>query len=108
LYCRLTAFCGNIYKNIQNLKLWNLYFFPLNRIISWILHLDLPSTAAFTIHTSQNTLTISYLVWAGYFAAKFPMAFIPAIAYQLTQMVMDMFVAHLFRRKTEPARLKHE
>ena len=60
---------------------------------------------AFTIHTSQKTLTVSYLVWAGYFAAKFPMAFIPAIAYHLTQMVMDTFVAHWFRRKSETAKL---
>ncbi len=80
----------------------------INRIISWILRLDLPSTAAFTIHTSQKTLTVSYLVWAGYFAAKFPMAFIPAIAYHLTQMVMDTFVAHWFRRKSETAKLRYE
>jgi solute carrier family 10 (sodium/bile acid cotransporter), member 7 len=64
-----------------------------------LLRMDPPSTAAFTIHTSQKTLTVSYLVWAGYFAAKFPSAFIPAIAYHLTQMVMDTFVAHWFRRK---------
>jgi len=80
----------------------------INRFIAWLLRLDLPSTAAFTIHTSQKTLTVSYLVWAGYFAAKFPMAFIPAIAYHLTQMVMDTFVAHWFRRKSETAKLEYE
>ncbi|MFO7666076.1 MAG: bile acid:sodium symporter [Desulfobacterales bacterium] len=80
----------------------------INRFIAWILRLDLPSTAAFTIHTSQKTLTVSYLVWAGYFAAQFPMAFIPAIAYHLTQMVMDTFVAHWFRRKSESAKLEFE
>jgi sodium/bile acid cotransporter 7 len=73
----------------------------INRIISGILRMDLPSTAAFTIHTSQKTLTVSYLVWAGYFAVKFPAAFIPAIAYHLTQMFMDTFVAHWFRKKIE-------
>jgi solute carrier family 10 (sodium/bile acid cotransporter), member 7 len=73
----------------------------LNRAIAGILRMDLPSTAAFTIHTSQKTLTVSYIVWAGYFAARFPSAFIPAIAYHLTQMVMDTFVAHWFRRKSE-------
>jgi sodium/bile acid cotransporter 7 len=77
----------------------HMLFILINRIIARLLRLDLPSTAAFTLHTSQKTLTISYLVWAGYFAAKFPMAFIPAIAYHLTQMVMDTFVAHWFRRK---------
>ena len=86
----------------------HLLILSVNRIIAWLLHLDLPSTAAFTIHTSQKTLTVSYLVWAGYFAAKFPMAFIPAIAYHLTQMVMDTFVAHWFRRKSETTKLKYE
>ena len=65
----------------------------------------LPSTAAFTIHTSQKTLTISYLVWAGYFAAAYPMALIPGIAYHLTQMIMDTFVAQWFRSKMESARI---
>lgn len=81
----------------------HLLFILGNWLISRLLRLDFPSTAAFTIHTSQKTLTISYLVWAGYFAAKFPTAFIPAIAYHLTQMVMDTFVAHWFRRKSGTA-----
>lgn len=80
----------------------------LNRIAAGFLHMDLPSTAAFTIHTSQKTLTVSYLVWAGYFAAKFPAAFIPAIAYHLTQMVMDTFVAHWFRRNNEKEKHRYE
>ena len=42
-----------------------------NKTLAALIRLDLPSTAAFTIHTSQKTLTISYLVWAGYFAAEF-------------------------------------
>jgi solute carrier family 10 (sodium/bile acid cotransporter), member 7 len=70
-----------------------------NRLLSWLIRLDLPSTAAFTIHTSQKTLTISYLVWAGYFAAAYPMALIPAIAYHLTQMIMDTFVARWFGKQ---------
>ncbi|MFN2358515.1 MAG: bile acid:sodium symporter [Desulfotignum sp.] len=70
-----------------------------NRQLSRIIGLDLPSTAAFTIHTSQKTLTVSYLVWAGYFAAAYPMALIPAIAYHLTQMIMDTFVAHWFGKQ---------
>lgn len=72
-----------------------------NRGISGIIKLDQPSTAAFTIHTSQKTLTVSYLVWAGYFASAYPMALIPAIAYHLTQMIMDTFVAHWFKKKAE-------
>ncbi len=73
----------------------------LNFGISRLIKLDRPSTAAFTIHTSQKTLTISYLVWAGYFAADYPMALIPPIAYHLTQMIMDTLVAHRFRRQAE-------
>ena len=73
----------------------------LNKTTASFIKLDLPSTAAFTIHTSQKTLTISYLVWAGYFATSYPMALIPAIAYHLTQMIMDTFVAHWFKSKAE-------
>ena len=72
-----------------------------NKATAGIIGLDLPSTAAFTIHTSQKTLTISYLVWAGYFATVYPMALIPGIAYHLTQMIMDTVVAQWFRRKME-------
>jgi len=75
-----------------------------NKTTAGIIGLDLPSTAAFTIHTSQKTLTISYLVWAGYFATAYPMALIPGIAYHLTQMVMDTFVAQWFRGKMESLR----
>jgi len=71
----------------------------VNKTTAGLIGLDLPSTAAFTIHTSQKTLTISYLVWAGYFASAYPMALIPGIAYHLTQMIMDTFVAQWFRRK---------
>ncbi|MBN1381895.1 MAG: bile acid:sodium symporter [Deltaproteobacteria bacterium] len=70
----------------------------INYGISRLIRLDTPSTAAFTIHVSQKTLTVSYLVWSGFFAKLFPMALIPAIAYHLTQMIMDTFVAHYFQR----------
>jgi len=73
----------------------------MNYGLSKVLRLDRPSTSAFTIHVSQKTLTISYLVWAGYFADAYPMALIPAICYHLTQMIMDTIVAHRFRRKAE-------
>jgi solute carrier family 10 (sodium/bile acid cotransporter), member 7 len=71
----------------------------MNFTISRIIGLDQASTSAFTIHTSQKTLTVSYLVWAGYFAADFPMAMIPPIAFHLTQMFMDTMLAHYFRKK---------
>ena len=75
----------------------------MNYAISKGIRLDRPSTSAFTIHTSQKTLTISYLVWAGYFAQAFPLAMVPGIAYHLVQMVMDVFVAGWFRKRAEPS-----
>lgn len=69
--------------------------------IARIIRLDLPSTAAFTIHTSQKTLTISYIVWAEHFYHSHPMALIPPIVYHLTQSVVDTWIAHRFRRLAE-------
>ncbi|RJR38344.1 MAG: hypothetical protein C4576_22560 [Desulfobacteraceae bacterium] len=75
----------------------------MNYAISRVIGLDRPSITAFTIHTSQKTLTVSYIVWAGYFADEFPTALIPAIGYHLTQMIMDSIVAQRFRRAAERA-----
>lgn len=71
----------------------------MNYAISKIIGLDPASTSAFTIHNSQKTLTVSYLVWAGYFAVDFPVAMIPPIAFHMTQMFMDTFIAHHFRKR---------
>lgn len=75
----------------------------LNYGITRLLKLDYGSRAAFTIHTSQKTLTVSYLVWAGFFADGFPLAMIPGIGYHLTQMIMDTVVAHRMRMGREKA-----
>ncbi len=74
----------------------------MNYGISRLMRLDRASTSAFTIHTSQKTLTVSYVVWAGSFAAQYPLALIPGIAYHLTQMVMDTFVAERFKKQSPP------
>lgn len=71
----------------------------MNLVIARLIRLDGPSTSAFTIHTSQKTLTISYVVWAGYFAHAFPLAMVPGIAYHLVQMIMDTVVADQFRKQ---------
>ncbi len=76
----------------------------MNYAISRLIRLDRASRSAFTIHTSQKTLTVSYIVWSGHFAALYPMALIPAIVYHLTQSIMDTFVAHRFREKAEKKR----
>lgn len=73
----------------------------MNFGISKFINLDRPSTTAFTIQTSQKTLTVSYLVWAGYFAPQYQMALIPGILYHLTQMIMDTIVAERFRIESE-------
>lgn len=73
----------------------------MNYGISKGIGLDRASTVAFTIHASQKTLTVSYLVWAGYFAVQYPMALIPGIGYHLTQMIMDTVVAEKFRIDAE-------
>lgn len=70
----------------------------LNYMIAGLIKLDRASTIAFTIHTSQKTLTVSYIVWAGYFSTEYPMAFIPAIICQLTQMTVGTFVAEFFKK----------
>ena len=44
----------------------------MNFAISRFIRLDRASTSAFTIHTSQKTLTVSYIVWAGHFATLYP------------------------------------
>lgn len=75
----------------------------MNFGISKIIGLDRPSTTAFTIHTSQKTLAVSYLVWSGYFASQYPLALIPGIVYHLTQMIMDTLVAERFRKLSQPA-----
>lgn len=66
------------------------------------LRLDAASVSAFTIHASQKTLTVSYLVWDGYLAVAYPLAMLPGIVYHLTQMVVDTFVAGAFRRCAKP------
>ena len=78
----------------------------MNLTISRAIRLDAPSTSAFTIHASQKTLTVSYLVWSSSFAALYPMALLPSIAYHLTQMIIDTFVAHAFQRRADALEAK--
>lgn len=78
----------------------------LNLALAKMIRLDRPSTSAFTIHTSQKTLTISYVVWAGYFSQAFPLAMVPGIAYHLVQMFMDTFVAGWFKKSAVQAQEK--
>ena len=76
-------------------------FLLFNYWLAKTIKLDRPSVSAFTIHTSQKTLTVSYLVWAGYLANAFPMALIPCIAYHLTQSICDTILAVQFRKRAD-------
>ncbi|SDP30239.1 bile acid:sodium symporter [Desulforhopalus singaporensis] len=78
-------------------------FLFFNYRLAKFIKLDPPSVSAFTIHTSQKTLTVSYLVWAGYLADSFPTALIPCIAYHLTQSVCDTILAAKLGRQAEAA-----
>jgi sodium/bile acid cotransporter 7 len=81
----------------------------MNYGISRIIGLDRPATAAFTIHTSQKTLAVSYLVWSGHFASQYPLALIPGIVYHLTQMIMDTIVAERFGKLSDdPYTYRHK
>ena len=73
----------------------------LNFGIARLIRLDAPATSAFTIHTSQKTLTVPYVVWSGYFG-HFTLALVPNIAHHLTQVIMDVFVARRFAAKADP------
>ena len=56
--------------------------------------------AAFTIHVSQKTLTVSFVVWSGYFSS-YALGLVPVIFYHLVQLIVDTFVAHRFRAAIE-------
>lgn len=94
---------GSLGAGIAGLFLFMIFLHALilamNLAIAKAIRLDRPSTSAFTIHTSQKTPTISYVVWAGYFAQAFPLAMIPGIAYHLVQTFMDTFVAGWFKKR---------
>jgi len=70
-------------------------------LVACWLRLDEAAASAFTIHSSQKTLTIPYIVWDGFFAVSNPLAMLPAIVYHLTQLVVDTAVAGFFRRRAE-------
>lgn len=89
-----------VYAFMFMIVLHNL-FLLFNFKLAKLIKLDRPSVAAFTIHTSQKTLTVSYLVWAGYFAESFPMALIPCIAYHMTQSISDTIVAAKMRQRAD-------
>ena len=73
----------------------------MNFGISGLLRLDAASTSAFTITTSQKTIVLSFIIWAGFFATTFPLAMIPTICYHLTQSIGDTYLVHYLNRKKQ-------
>ncbi len=98
---KLVAAGGSILYAFLFVFFLHLVFLYFNYNLAKLIKLDRPSVSAFTIHTSQKTLTVSYLVWSGYLAESFPMALIPCIAYHLTQSICDTIVAEKFRQRAE-------
>lgn len=78
------------------------FMLACNYLFARLIKLDYASVIAFTIHTSQKTLAVSYIVWAGHFADAYPAAFIPAIICQLTQMTVGTCVADFFKNHHRP------
>ena len=77
----------------------HLFMVVLNYLLARVLRLDYETLVAFTIHTPQKTLAVSFLVWSGSFAAEFPGAFVPAILCHLLQMITGTLTAHYFRKR---------
>jgi sodium/bile acid cotransporter 7 len=77
----------------------HLFMVLFNYVLARVIRLDYRSLVAFTIHAPQKTLAVSYLVWAGYFAADFPGAFVPAIICHLLQMITGTLTAQHFRAR---------
>ena len=94
---------GDLVWVLAVMLLLHVLILMMNYGISRLLSLDRAATSAFTIHNSQKTLTISYVVWTGFFAVQYPMALIPGIAYHLLQMVVDTIVARFRRKQAETA-----
>lgn len=70
----------------------------INYWICKLLRFDAGITYAFTLHASQKTMGLFYIIWAGFFAS-FPVAMIPMICYHLTQSIGDTYLAHYFGKK---------
>ena len=70
----------------------------LNYLLARVIRLDHETLVAFTIHTPQKTLAVSFLVWSGSFATTFPGAFVPAIICHLLQMISGTLIAQYFRK----------
>ena len=101
---RLSAMSGpDMAGLVLFMALLRLAFLVASYGVARALRLDDASVSAFAIHASQKTLTVSYVIWAGFFSERYPLALLPGIFYHLTQMISDTVLAKAFRRRAERA-----
>lgn len=94
---KMNAFMAVIVGVVIVLHLFMLLF---NYVLARLIRVDPGSLIVLTIHAPQKTLGVSYIVWAGFFAADYPGAFVPAIVCHLAQMISGTLIAELFRKNS--------
>ena len=96
---RLSQMAGFLIIVVLLVGVLHLVMVLFNYGLARTLKLDCETLVAFTIHTPQKTLAVSFLVWSGSFAAEFPGALVPAILCHLLQMISGTLIAQYFRAR---------
>jgi sodium/bile acid cotransporter 7 len=73
----------------------------LNYFIAHFVGYDEASRKALVLHSSQKTLTVSFVVWDKFFSTVYPMALILPITYHITQNIVGTFIADYWGKKME-------
>jgi solute carrier family 10 (sodium/bile acid cotransporter), member 7 len=73
----------------------------LNYYISHFIGYDEASRRALVLHSSQKTLTVSFVVWDNFFSTAYPMALILPITYYIIQNIVGTFIAGYWGKKME-------
>jgi sodium/bile acid cotransporter 7 len=71
----------------------------LNYFIAHFVGYDEASRKALVLHSSQKTLTVSFVVWDNFFSTAYPMALILPITYYITQNIVGSFIASYWGKK---------
>lgn len=79
----------------------------LNYFIAHFVGYDEASRKALVLHSSQKTLTVSFVVWDKFFSTAYPMALIFPITYHIIQNIVGTFIAGYWGKKMEE-KLKKE
>ena len=73
----------------------------LNYFIAHFAGYDEASRKALVLHSSQKTLTVSFVVWDKFFSTAYPMALILPITYHIIQNIVGTFIAGYWDKKME-------